>query len=458
MAACRSTLMGILLLSAILHISLLCGVISMGTDSTAVTLHETEAIVEDCDGAVELEENEEILEVFQPTDEWQTIKEGQAIPAGLHVRINLAEGTKEAKYLDDPKESLTAESQEKVKNDDEESDTYKKEELKERLAKIKGEKDCDDCNDNEALIEEVKQRYRSIEELKKELAELEVDIKTDYEIMTKLFEEYRADQTPETRKLILQDLEFYVHKVDNGVDLARLGGWDIIISALNSTEEDISSEAAHVLGSAVQSNPKAQVSAYDGGALQALLRLLTRSSSINVKRRALYGLSSLIRFFPHAQRKFLELGGLSVLSGLMRETKSDYLPIQIKSVTLVHDLLVEQRNALELDMTDTDEVAKERKLQYEKIHLVPMVIEGGWCDAVPILLSVPDHDTREKILFSLNTLRLFCDYSSNVDLQSRLETLRKEYGKLAEEESLNGDGDDFFHSLHSTVDGIIKAI
>lgn len=39
-----------------------------------------------------------------------------------------------------------------VKNDDEESDTYKKEELKERLAKIKGEDDCDDCNDNEALV------------------------------------------------------------------------------------------------------------------------------------------------------------------------------------------------------------------------------------------------------------------------------------------------------------------
>lgn len=90
------------------------------------------------------------------------------------------------------------------------------------------------------------------------------------------------------------------------------------------------------------SNPKAQVSAYDGGALQALLRLLTRSPSINVKKRALYGLSSLIRFFPHAQRKFFELGGLSLLSGLMRETKSDYLSIQIKSVTLVHDLLVEQ--------------------------------------------------------------------------------------------------------------------
>lgn len=59
----------------------------------------------------------------------------------------------------------------------------------------------------------MKHRYRSIEELKKELAELEVDIKTDYQIMTKLFEEYRADQTTETRKLILQDLEFYVHKV-----------------------------------------------------------------------------------------------------------------------------------------------------------------------------------------------------------------------------------------------------
>ena len=44
--------------------------------------------------------DEEDLEVFQPTSEWQAIRPGQGIPAGLHVRMNLETGEKEAKLMD----------------------------------------------------------------------------------------------------------------------------------------------------------------------------------------------------------------------------------------------------------------------------------------------------------------------------------------------------------------------
>jgi nucleotide exchange factor SIL1 len=43
---------------------------------------------------------EEDLEVFQPTSEWQDIKPGQAIPPGLHIQINLQSGKKQAKLMD----------------------------------------------------------------------------------------------------------------------------------------------------------------------------------------------------------------------------------------------------------------------------------------------------------------------------------------------------------------------
>jgi len=35
-------------------------------------------------------------------DEWQTVEEGQAIPPGLHVQVNLGSGRREAKKLDKP--------------------------------------------------------------------------------------------------------------------------------------------------------------------------------------------------------------------------------------------------------------------------------------------------------------------------------------------------------------------
>ena len=37
---------------------------------------------------------------FVATNEWQEIKEGQIVPSGLHYRMNLATGLKEAKLLE----------------------------------------------------------------------------------------------------------------------------------------------------------------------------------------------------------------------------------------------------------------------------------------------------------------------------------------------------------------------
>ena len=39
-------------------------------------------------------------EPFIPTKEWQVVKEGQSIPAGLHVRMNFQTHLKEAKLMD----------------------------------------------------------------------------------------------------------------------------------------------------------------------------------------------------------------------------------------------------------------------------------------------------------------------------------------------------------------------
>lgn len=42
-----------------------------------------------------------VTEKFVATREWQIIKEGQSIPRGLHVRMNLQTGLKEAKLLEE---------------------------------------------------------------------------------------------------------------------------------------------------------------------------------------------------------------------------------------------------------------------------------------------------------------------------------------------------------------------
>lgn len=48
-------------------------------------------------------------QIFVPTEEWQTIRQGQEIPAGLHVRINMETLQKEAKLLSENEREPQAE-------------------------------------------------------------------------------------------------------------------------------------------------------------------------------------------------------------------------------------------------------------------------------------------------------------------------------------------------------------
>lgn len=68
---------------------------------------------EDDDLLLEVEEEEGggVVDIFEPTHEWKTVKEGQAIPAGLHVRMNMETGTKEAKLMS---EDITTENSEEI--------------------------------------------------------------------------------------------------------------------------------------------------------------------------------------------------------------------------------------------------------------------------------------------------------------------------------------------------------
>jgi hypothetical protein len=65
-------------------------------------LCENTAEDDENDLMVEVEEEmAEVVDIFQPTHEWKTVEEGQAIPPGLHIRMNMQTGAKEAKLMSD---------------------------------------------------------------------------------------------------------------------------------------------------------------------------------------------------------------------------------------------------------------------------------------------------------------------------------------------------------------------
>lgn len=50
---------------------------------------------------IKFDETGDGLDTFVPTKEWQVIKPGQAIPKGIHVRLNIQTGEREGKLLDE---------------------------------------------------------------------------------------------------------------------------------------------------------------------------------------------------------------------------------------------------------------------------------------------------------------------------------------------------------------------
>ena len=70
---------------------------------------------------VEVEDDDDVgeINVFKPTHEWQTVEEGQAIPAGLHVRMSMQTGTREAKLMSDTEETIPSSEQDEEKGEDE---------------------------------------------------------------------------------------------------------------------------------------------------------------------------------------------------------------------------------------------------------------------------------------------------------------------------------------------------
>uniref|UniRef100_U3FB49 Nucleotide exchange factor SIL1 n=1 Tax=Micrurus fulvius TaxID=8637 RepID=U3FB49_MICFL len=411
-----------------------------------------------------IEEEEEVLdsedlEVFYPTNQWQTVRPGQAIPAGLHVQLNLQTGEKLAKLPDDYKEKSDTKDTLKSKRlgqIDIDPNSFTTQELKRALAKMKETTKADDTPEEKTHQEDIRRRFRPIEKLKEEFRELNLQLETDLEIMLKLINKFNnSASTLEEKITALSDLEYYVHQVDNAKDLLSVGGLQLLINGLNSSEPLMKEYASFVLGAALSSNPRVQVAAIQGGALQKLLVILATDQSLAVKKKALFALSSMLRHFPYAQQQFLKLGGLQVLRNLCTEKGMEIL--YIRTVTLLYDLVVEKQ--LFKNSDDKDE-AHGKTQQYSQVNLMPAIVEQGWCTIISNLLRAPEHDSREKVLKTVHILLAFCKdtYARDSALNHALSLLRQEYEELAEEERKEGEEDGYFKELLHSINSIAQQL
>ncbi|KAK3169551.1 hypothetical protein OEA41_008935 [Lepraria neglecta] len=101
--------------------------------------------------------------------------------------------------------------------------------------------------------------------------------------------------TLENKLIAFDNFEQLIENLDNANNMENLGLWQPLVGLLGSDEAQLRMYAAWCVGTAVQNNEKSQSSLLAGDAIPTLVKLSTEDSDEQVRRKAIYALSSEVR-------------------------------------------------------------------------------------------------------------------------------------------------------------------
>lgn len=251
---------------------------------------------------------------------------------------------------------------------------------------------------------------------------------------------------------LLEQMEFIVHEYDVAVNFATLGGIKIIMPFLFSSDDEIVSCVASVLGAAMQSNPTVQKLAMNEDVGKNLLKLLVHKSP-GVLSRIIFALSTFLRNAPEAQEDFIHANGVSKLSDIL-ESHNIATNTKLKIITLFNDLAVEQETA---EFYPSDRSSE--KMAVLKRSFANELQKWGICKRIPSFLNLEDFDTHQKVTSAMVSLHSAChkDFKSDAT-KFRLKKLLKIYDPdSAEEDPLYPAIDkDLKRALYNELSDLIK--
>ncbi|XP_072281538.1 hsp70-binding protein 1 isoform X2 [Pyxicephalus adspersus] len=143
-----------------------------------------------------------------------------------------------------------------------------------------------------------------------------------------------GDDQKEQALELLADL---CENLDNASDFCKLGGMELLLNRyLNCPEAELRWRAADLVGICSQNVPFVQERALCLGAMNKLLQLLDLDTSEQVRIKALFAISCLVREQEAGLSEFVQKDGFSVL---MRAMQNDVEKLKIKSAFLLQNLL-----------------------------------------------------------------------------------------------------------------------
>lgn len=427
---------------------------------------------------------------FVPTNEWQSIESDHIVPSGLHYRINMATGKKEAKLLNGKlnrsKELLP------VKNDKDDSHDHLLSEQHLSEQPLNGEQlnsklqnEFEKFKFDEKGVELTKEKelkdWRTIDEIKKEFEDLNIKLTSDSENVHSLLDRYRKAATDEEKITILKDLEYILHQYDVSGDFIKMDGLNVLKEDfLNNRNREIQSLIALVLGSSSSSNPPVKIAIIKSGLFDSLIAKLSSHDDLRLNLKTFYAVSAIVRQFPFAQKQFIEQDGLKILkrffessrnssnpvvNGLVVSNSTDLVKIQTKIISLLSDLKEEHEFTTDelIALRKPNSTARSKELnaleekmkQYNAVDLERHFTSEGYCLILPLNLNNSTLDVREKVLKSMYSFRSACKGDFKRLHLPDLLRIREELRATAEKETQNSDSDDYYQNLAQLTQNLI---
>ncbi|KAF9931827.1 hypothetical protein FBU30_009523 [Linnemannia zychae] len=247
--------------------------------------------------------------VFQPTTEFQEVLEGQEIPTGLHVQMDFETHKKYAKLMN------PADTQEKPVTDSIlVVDTNTPGTIQHQVGDVDAMPPAIDLHqDDFAQLEEnsrmnLQTAFDSLPGLHKNQAAApssEANApKSDHQIYTEIMETLNTSQNNQMVAQALEELTDLASDMDFGLQLSGGEGLRMLAKHLRCSsrhqivcedQKSVRSNAALVIGTALQNHAKAQESAYKHNLHKVLLTQLELESDPKILRRLVFAYSSLVR-------------------------------------------------------------------------------------------------------------------------------------------------------------------
>ncbi|CAK7890826.1 nucleotide exchange factor Sil1p [[Candida] anglica] len=284
--------------------------------------------------------------VFVPTNYWQTIKEGQEIPAGLHVRLNLETSTREAKISEEDdsnantQDLVITEEPEIVEETMEEQIQRKIREAKENNSVKKPRASPEELNNYEAAVTEI---HDSPLGSNLDLDRISIALDTLIELSHDI--EFGAKLTSDQR--IFQDLLRIGTKVTNSLKMV-----------------DIQEKAYRIMGSALRNNPEAVDNVLNKQSSTFLDTLFAQLRSIqsDVLQKRILGVIHALTQSDHFNAEYINGGGIGL------DKLVDTFPsLGQQSKTRLINIL-EDANLLNIDRSSNSKRVIEDSTSPEKLY------------------------------------------------------------------------------------------